>query len=95
MKDLKPDMAIMAGTYAKNKRFKDYDNLYKSVVKKYGNDIKVTTTGHSLGGSQSLYLGHKYDLENYSYNPGVSPFSDNFKKLVENPKSKILLCNKI
>ena len=34
---------------------------------------KIITTGHSLGGSQAIYVADKYNLESYTFNPGGSP----------------------
>ena len=89
LSDLRADLNILAGTYSLDPRFVNYNNLYKKVKKDFGSETNIVTTGHSLGGAQSLFLGNKHNLENYSFNPGVSPLSANFKKLIENPKAHI------
>lgn len=88
MSDLKADVSILAGAYKQDSRFKNYNKLYKKVKSQYG-DTKITATGHSLGASQSLYLGKKHDIENYSFNPGVSTLHNRQQKELEHEKAHV------
>lgn len=69
--DLKADLLVATGLENLSGRFKSAENMLKSVVSEYGRN-KVTTTGHSLGGSLSLYTSKKTKVENYAFNPGVT-----------------------
>ena len=47
---------------------------YDAVKAKYGNDARISTTGHSLGGSLAFFAGKKKDVPSFVYNMGSSPF---------------------
>ena len=51
--DLKADTAVFFGLEKQNNRFIQSQNHLNKVKNKYGNDTKITTTVHSLGGSIS------------------------------------------
>jgi hypothetical protein len=53
-------------------RFRKSEATTKRGIQKYGKE-NVTLVGHSLGGSQALEIGRKYDLETVAYNPYVGP----------------------
>ena len=55
-----------------SRRFKNAKHTTNKAIDKYGKD-NVSLTGHSLGGSQALYVHTKTALPTHAYNPGVSP----------------------
>lgn len=67
--DLGTDLAIAVGAQGKTSRFKNAEAVAKQAVAKYGKE-HVTLTGHSLGGTQALYVGNKLDLKAKAFNPG-------------------------
>jgi len=46
---------------------------FDAVKQKYPN-ANITTTGHSLGGSEAYVIGKKNNVRNYIFNAGSSPF---------------------
>ena len=70
-KDLGTDALILFGLQKFSSRFKNAVAATKKVVSKYGKD-NVNLTGHSLGGSQALYVGKELGLPVISFNPGLS-----------------------
>lgn len=52
-------------------RFRNADKVTKAVVQKYGAN-NVSVTGHSLGGSQAMYVSKKYNLHAHAYNPHIT-----------------------
>ena len=52
-------------------RFKEANQTYNNVVAKYPSS-KIVTTGHSLGGAQSLQVAKEHQLEGHHYNIGAS-----------------------
>lgn len=71
-KDLGTDALIFFGLERFGSRFKNAVKATKKVVEKYGKD-NVELTGHSLGGSQALYVGKELGLPVKAFNPGTSP----------------------
>ena len=67
--DLETDAAIAIGAESKTKRFKEADKVAKAAIAKYGKE-HVTLTGHSLGGTQALYVAARNDLKAAAFNPG-------------------------
>lgn len=63
-------------------RFKNSLDVTKRAVKKYGLE-NVSVTGHSMGGSQAVYVANKLNLGGAAYNPYTSwsnkNTSDKFK----------------
>ena len=52
-------------------RFQEAEDTYQKVIEKYP-DKEVVTTGHSLGGHQSLMVAKDHALEGHHYNIGSS-----------------------
>lgn len=61
--DLSTDAALAAGLEWATPRFNNAVKYGKKVKDKYGKDFKYTATGHSLGGSQALYLQKRLGME--------------------------------
>ena len=57
-----------------NGQYLDADNVFKEVVKKYG-DLKIMTVGHSLGGGLAIHVSvtHK-DIDAVVFNPSPRVF---------------------
>lgn len=70
--DLGTDALLALGLTELSARFRNAKKHARAVVGKYGKG-NVDTTGHSLGGSQSLYVNSKLGLPSVSFNAGVSP----------------------
>ena len=74
-RDLGADALIGLGLQHLSKRFQGAHKTTDQTLKKYGRE-NVSLTGHSLGGTQSLYVHKKYpdlNLETHAFNPGLSP----------------------
>mgnify|MGYP000105397479 CR=1 FL=1 len=69
VKDLFTDTAIFFGVERMTPRFSDALDTAKKAQKMYGKK-NVEVTGHSLGGSQALYVTSKTGIPSYAYNPG-------------------------
>jgi len=69
--DLKTDGAILIGQEAKTTRFLEAEKTFQKTVNKYGKE-SINLTGHSLGSSQSLYIGEKFDIPSHNFNGAVS-----------------------
>ena len=89
VKDLRADASISTGFFKNDKRFKTFSTLYDNVKKKYGKS-SISTTGHSLGGTQALYLSKLKNIQATSFNAGVST-TGGFKKMIENPKARQII----
>lgn len=81
--DLIADVGIFTGRHRSavqgirdqfDDRFSKASRKYESATQKYP-DYSTSLTGHSLGGSQALYVGRKYDVPASVFNAGAS-FSD-------------------
>lgn len=70
--DLGTDALLALGLQDLSARFRNAKKHARNAVAKYGVG-NVDTVGHSLGGSQSLYINSKLGLPSTSFNPGVSP----------------------
>lgn len=81
-KDLAADVAIATGKEGFTKRFNDSNKVTRKAVQKYGKE-NVELTGHSLGGSQALYVSEKQGLKAHAFNPGAA-----FDQLVKDVKKK-------
>ena len=77
--DLAADLGILANVpkYLIG-RFRGAEKVYNQTKKKYGKD-NIEVTGHSLGGSQALYIGRKYGAKGTAFEPGVG-LSDAYTK---------------
>lgn len=73
--DLYADATDIFGSSRKlfdSPRFRQADKLYKQAVAKYGRK-NVEVTGHSLGGSQAMFIGKKYNAKGIAFEPGIGP----------------------
>lgn len=70
--DLATDALLALGLKDFSSRFKNANKYSKKANEKYGKD-NVAFTGHSLGGSQALYVNSKHGNETFAYNPFVEP----------------------
>ena len=73
LRDIGADIHIATGTEESSSEFKNADNQYQSVIKKYGKE-NVDVTGHSLGGAKAAYLSQKYGVHAETFNQGASIF---------------------
>lgn len=69
-RDLVADSFVAAGAQSLSPRFRTSYTIAKRVAQKYGPE-NVVTTGHSLGGAQSLAINRKLGLESHAFNPGA------------------------
>ena len=68
--DLMADYAIFKGREGSSARFVQSRKFAEAAVKKYGKE-NVSLTGHSLGGTQAITVGHQLGLQAHAFNPGV------------------------
>ena len=67
-RDLTTDLGLWAGQKSHLHRFQNALDLSNRAVDKYGKE-NVTVTGHSLGGSQAVYVNQKLGIKGSAYNP--------------------------
>lgn len=72
MGDIGTDALLALGLHGLSSRFRNAKKATDQAIAKYGKD-NLTVTGHSLAGSQALYVNSKRGVEAHAYNPGVSP----------------------
>ena len=65
-------LEVAANLPISNGRFREAQHKYEEVKKVYPNS-KIITTGHSLGGSEAVYVGRKNNIDAVAYNIGSSP----------------------
>lgn len=65
--DIIAGIHVLADTLDKSVRFKDALATYRQVSQKYG---LVKVTGHSLGGTQAIYIARKFPVDCWAWNPG-------------------------
>ena len=82
--DLMADYAIFKGKEASSARFVHSRKFAEAAVKKYGKE-NVSLTGHSLGGTQAITVGHQLGLHAHAFNPGVG-----LKTAIKQGASKLL-----
>lgn len=70
--DLATDAMLALGLKDFSARFKNANKYSKKAIEKYGKE-NVVFSGHSLGGSQALYVNSKHGNETHAYNPFVEP----------------------
>jgi len=65
-----------------NGQYNDADELFKLVKSEYGQNIKITTTGHSLGGGLAIHVSlRNRDVNAFVFNPSPRFFStDSYDK---------------
>ena len=68
--DLGTDALIALGIYGVGSRFKNAVETTRAAKAKY--EGGVTVTGHSLGGTQALYVSRAENVDAYAFNPGSS-----------------------
>jgi hypothetical protein len=71
-KDLGNDALIAVGLQDLSSRFRKSNQITNKAIEKYGKE-NVSLTGHSLGGSQALYVHTKTGLDTHAFNAGISP----------------------
>jgi hypothetical protein len=93
--DLGADSLIALGLQDLSKRFQGSRRVTKQVMARYGKD-NVALTGHSLGGSQALYVHHRINshLETHAFNPGISPVDVERSRGLFGPEHVASLFNK-
>ena len=77
---LTTDVAIALNRQKFTRRFKETDALLQDIHKAYP-DYKISTTGHSLAGGASYYLGEKYATQDWfkasiGFNSASSPLGE-------------------
>lgn len=70
-RDVTTDALLATGMQTFSHRFENASNITGKVVKKYGKE-NVTVTGHSLGGSQAMWVSQHQQVHAEVYNPHVS-----------------------
>ena len=70
--DLFVDAVEVAANLPINGRFREAQHKYEE-VKNINPNSKIITTGHSLGGSEAVYVGRKNNIDAVAYNIGSSP----------------------
>ena len=68
-RDLLTDAAVLFGKQERTPRFMKSEQVIHDAMSKYK---RVTATGHSLGGSQSVHVARQLGIEAHSFNPGYS-----------------------
>jgi hypothetical protein len=76
--DLAADADIARGK-REHSRFRQAVEVADRASKKYGDD-KIELTGHSLGGTQALYVYEKRGHKTRVFNPGSNPLGEQLKK---------------
>lgn len=70
--DIGTDILVGLGLQDLSNRMKAARKTTDLAVQKYGKN-NVTTTGHSLGGTQSMYVNRKTGVKGTGFNAGVTP----------------------
>lgn len=71
------DFKIKKDEFKKSKYMREARRAYKKVRAKYGNDIDITLTGHSLSGRVSIQLAKELDEDAIAFNAGGGDFGRN------------------
>lgn len=69
-RDVTSDLLLGAGEQGLSHRFKNAERVTKSAIDRYGHQ-NVIVTGHSLGGSQAMWVSNKFGVHAEVYNPHV------------------------
>lgn len=77
--DLGSDALVLGGLSDLSSRNRNAKRTADLAIQKYGKS-NVTATGHSLGGSQALYLNRKRGIPVTAFNAGVSPIESVFRR---------------
>lgn len=70
-KDVSADVMLALGVETFSNRFQESLDITNKAIVKYGKD-NVSVTGHSLGGTQALYVNSKTGVKAVAFNPGAS-----------------------
>lgn len=70
-RDVTSDALLALGQQGLSHRFYNAKQVTEALIKKYGKE-NVSVTGHSLGGSEALYVSRKYGVNAHVFNPHVS-----------------------
>lgn len=87
-RDMVTNLMILLGNYRESSRFKTYNKYYTILKEKYPG-YKIIATGHSLGGTQALYLSNLEKIPAIVFNCGILPTTE-FKQLVKNKNVKLI-----
>ena len=72
-RNLLPDLGIMFGGEEHTSRYRKLKTDFQKTKDKYSNaDDTIVSSGHSLGGNQSVFLNRKFGVESHAFNPGAS-----------------------
>lgn len=71
-RDLSTDLLVGAGLQDLSNRMKKARIVAEKAQQKYGSD-NLTTTGHSLGATQSAYVNRKLKIPGVAFNTGSTP----------------------
>lgn len=89
LSDLLADAQLTLGLQSHGSRFQEADSLYRATEARYGKG-NVEVTGHSLGGTEALYVARRHGLGGTAFNPGTSfAGPDNVKELLAGSGSKV------
>lgn len=70
-RDVTTDALLAFSGQKESSRFKNARKVTEQAIAKYGKE-RVTVTGHSLGGSQALWVSNKLGVKAHAYNPHVT-----------------------
>jgi len=70
-RDIGADALLATGYQSMSHRFYNAEKVTQDLINKYGKE-NVTATGHSLGGSQALYVSRKFNIHAEAYNPHIT-----------------------
>jgi hypothetical protein len=70
-RDLGTDALLFLGMEGISSRFQKSLRTTRSAIDKYGKQ-NVTVVGHSLGGTQALYVNSKTGVDAHAFNPGAA-----------------------
>jgi hypothetical protein len=71
--DLATDLGITVGSESLTDRFREAERVTRKTIAKYGGTDHVEVAGHSLGGTQSLYVNAHTGVRATAFNPGFGP----------------------
>lgn len=69
-RDVTSDLLLGAGEQGLSHRFKNAERVTKTAIDRYGHE-NVIVTGHSLGGSQAMWVSNKFGVHAEVYNPHI------------------------
>ncbi len=86
LKDIGSDLYIVGNGESLSSRFQNAYSAVQRARLKYGYE-RVEVTGHSLGGSQALYVNRELGVRAYAFNPGAGPgrFASDLRDMLTSP----------